>query len=549
MGKISANLSNFWSAMTLSLLAVGFACKNNSIDSGSNNPTKKPIAQQSNASKMLRVAIEAEPAHLVSTFRPDAWAHRISNHHILEPLIQHRLDPPHKLKPALARTWTRLDNGSGYAFQLRKNVKWHDGQKFSANDVVFTFQLLMNKKVPADSARAAIAPFIEKVEKVNENLVHIYLKKQSPFFLNSLTNVVIFPKHILADQPITGNAYLSHPIGTGPYKFRNWKRGQHIDLVAFEEYWGKKANVKRVRFLIVRDANLALNLVRRKEVDFIFRLRDFQLKQVNKKGSVFQRNYRVQKHIAPGVTYIVLNHRKWPMNNKKFRKLLAFLLPKKMIATSLLRSTVQSIASLYSPNDSALNRDLKDYQFSPALAKNILSEMKASDSNNDGIYEVDKRPLKFEFLVAASSSTTRKWTTVYQQELKKAGISMEIKTLEWSTLLSQLQKGEFDATPLGIQFSGTYSDLFLQFHSSQVKGGLNYGGYIDPQLDSLLVRVREDMNEKTRTLAARQLQKKIHDDVVAIPLFAMTEFSLVSNQFANVVDSPLAFRFDQWKVK
>lgn len=520
------------------------------ISFGCNDCRSRQVKSPTKSNRLV-VAMETEPPSLTPLFHPDQWGHRISSHQIYESLI--RFDPhtPYPLIPELAKRYTQSEDGKTYRFELRKDVYWHDGERFSAKDVLFTFNALLNRGNRAASVRATLEPFIEKLSAPSDYRFEIRCKKKSPFFLKSLADVSILPAHIFNHGNVNLHPALKKPIGTGPYRLKEWKKGQSIVLTRFKKYWGSSPSIDDLEYRILRNPTLALELTKKGVVDFLPRVHGMMWENEVKTSKRLTDKYIPVEHITPGTSYVLFNHKNPLFANKRVRRALAQLLDVKLIVNDIMRGHAKRIASLYWIEDPAYLKDLLPIAYDPKAANIALDQAGWNTRDKDGWrihQEKGIGPFSFKFYVTASSKSTQRWVTIYQQALKKSGIKMDIEIIEWASYLDRIRKHRYDMGTLGMALAGPYTDLYLQFHSSQIDGGQNYSGYSDKKVDHLLEAIRSELNDKKRNQLAAQLQRRLAEELPVIPLFTLTEPGLISKKIEGVYPSALWYQLRDWSI-
>ena len=181
--------------------------------------------------------------------------------------------------------------------------------------------------------------------------------------------------------------------------------------------------------------------------------------------------------------------------------------------------------------------------------KQLLSEAGFMDSDGNGVLDKEGQPFRFTFFHIAGSQTHKLWLTFYQQELRKAGIVMDISPMDWATYLERIRQHDFDAGALSMQQVGPATDLFYQFHSSQIKDGQNYGSYKSDRVDKLLEQIRSEMDPLRRRGMSLEVQKILADEVAAIPLFAMEDPGIVARRVHGVYPSALWYQLRDWWIE
>jgi peptide/nickel transport system substrate-binding protein len=527
--------------LAFAVCLFGCDCKPSSNPSAFNG--KKPKRA---ASRPLRIHMDHEPPALIPMLQPDSWAKRITNHRIFQALVRHQPRSPYRIVGELAERFSRSKDGKTYTFELRKGVRWHDGKPFSAKDVAFTLSRVLDPNVRAVSTRATLAPFIARHEALSPHRYRIVCKRRSPFFLAALADMSILPAHLMSRGDINRHPMRRAPVGTGPYRFFRWQTGQQIELRRFDGYWGKKPAIERVVFRLIRSGETAVRLAQRGELDFLPRLHGITLRRVLEKRRLMRR-FRVLYHVTPGTSYVLFNHQRPAFADVRVRRALAMLLDVETIVSKLLAGRAKRIGSLYWVDDPHHDRSLKPLAFDPQAAAKLLDQAGLVDKDKDGMREHAGKPLRLSLLLPAGSRVSRRWATLYQEQLKKVGIELSILPVEWAAFLSRIRAHDFDMAPLGMAISGLSTDLYLQFHSSQQKDGQNYGAFGDPEVDKLLEAIRSELDEKKREQLSRRVQKRLFELMPVIPLFTLTAPALVSKEIEGVYRSPLWYQLEEMR--
>jgi peptide/nickel transport system substrate-binding protein len=504
-------------------------------------------AQPQALRQQLVVHAETEPRQLISMLLPDGWAHRITAHNVLESLI--RIDPrTYQFTGELASTWTAADEGKRYTFYLRQGVKWHDGQPFTGEDVVFTFDRVMDEKVSAAGTRALLEPFVQSYKLVKPDQFEIVCKQRSPFFLVALSEVTILPAHLMRRGDLNTHPLLRRPVGTGPYRFASWQAGQQLTLERFDGYWGAKPRIPKVIYRFITSPDTALKLARRGELDFLSRLRAAQWVGTVQKDPVLMHEFVVTHHFPPGTSYIMLNHKRPLFADVRVRRALAKLLDLPTITGKILHGLGTPVGGLYWVKDPGYDEKLSPIAFDPPGAGKLLGEA-GWKAGEDGVLARDGKPLRFTYLLVAGSENNKLWATLYQQDLRKAGVVMEISTIDWAAFVERIRKHDFDAGALFMQQSGPFTDLYYQLHSSQIDDGQNYQAYSSPAVDRLLEQTRSELDSAHRRELGLKLQRLLYEDTPVIPLFALDDPGLVARRVHGVYSSALWYQIRDWWIE
>lgn len=500
------------------------------------------------AEPTLRIHAEAEPAHLVSLIQPDAWAHRITSHNLFESLI--RMDPrSYAFQGELASTWQVGKDGRTFTFYLRRDVRWHDGKPFTGEDVKFTFDRVMDERVRAVSARASLEPFIESYRLRASDEFEIVCKQPSVYFLTNLGDLPILPAHLMRQGDLNTHPLLRRPVGTGPYRFLSWEPGRQIVLERFDGYWGAKPKIQKLAYRFVTNPETALQLARRRELDVLPRIRAAQWVEGVQRDPLFRHEFVVTRHFPPGTSYIMLNLERPIFADAKVRRALAHLLDLETITRQVMHGLATPVGALYWLKDPGYAAELAPIRHDPAAARKLLAEAGWKDSDGNGVLDRDGKPFRFVFYQIAGSQTHKVWLTMYQEALRKAGLVMEISTIDWAAYLERIRKHDFDAGALFMQQAGPYTDLYYQFHSSQIADGQNYAAYRNARVDELLEAIRKELDAARRRALSLELQKILAAETAVIPLFAMEDPGVVARRVHGVYTSALWYQVRDWWIE
>jgi peptide/nickel transport system substrate-binding protein len=490
----------------------------------------------------------SEPATLNPVTATDIYAEYIDSL-VLEPMLY--LNPATQdFEPLLAERYEISPDKLDLTFYLRKDVRWHDGKPLTADDVIFTFQKIMDPKV--DSAALRVY-FIDctKAEKIDEHTVRFHWKQ--PYFKALETvgqTMFIIPKHLFDDSTdFNKHPFARKPVGTGPYRLTSWETGKKIELVRNEQYWGKKPYFQRIIFKVITDDNVALQVFNQGELDVVGLTPTQWLKQTNY-PEFLKKNHKLY-YDYPAFGYIGWNMRRTPFDDRRVRTAMTLLLNRQAILKNIFSCLGQVVSGPNYINTPYYDPSVKPLPYDPEQAKKILDEAGWSDHNGDGIRDKDGKDFKFEFLLPAGSADTEKIATIYKEDLARVGITMEIRKLEWAVFLQNIQEFSFDACTLGWVLDA-FPDLYQIWHSSMadVKGSSNHVGYKNPEVDRLIEQARQEFDKQKRIELNRQIHRIIAQDQPYTFLFTFKELAALDKRLTNVVPYPIRpiFLYTEWFV-
>lgn len=384
--------------------------------------------------------------------------------------------------PELAEAYSFDQASLTYRFQLRRNVKWHDGQPFTASDVKFTLDLLREAK----DLSASITDNYKEIASVStpdDFTVEIKLSQPNAAMLDHLT-VGLLPKHLLAGKSIMTDAFNQHPIGTGRYKFALWDVGQSIVLEKNADYYKKLPAIDKLVFKIIPDENAKAMEMRAGGVDLAW------LNAQNAQGFRSDSAYSVHDFATADYRAIAPNFNApfW-RENRALIGLLGYALDKEAILKSVLAARGEVAYSPIQRNAFYNNPSVDQRAYDPANFKQAVEAL-GWQRGADGIYEKDGRKLSFSVDAREYETERVDLAKVAAQQLREAGIDMQVRIvskLDWSTLEAFLigQAAPFDPD------TGTFA-LF----GTNASG--NYTAYSNPEADRCLHAARATYDDAQR---------------------------------------------------
>jgi peptide/nickel transport system substrate-binding protein len=489
--------------------------------------------------------LASEPDTLNRITATDAYESRI-NGFIFDNLIE-RDNSTLEFIPKLAKSWEVSDDKLTYTFKLHDNVKWHDGKPFTADDVVYTFETIMNEKVDAPHLRVYYKD-IKKVEKLDDYTVRFTYAQ--PYFkaMEFVGGIPIIPKHIFGD----GQDFNTHPagrapIGTGPYKFKKWDTGARIVLERNEDYWdrSKFPDIKRIVFKIISDDIIAFQRLKKGELD----MDGLSAKQWSKQTDTpsFKKLFEKHQYYTPSYFYVGWNLRRPYFQDRKVRKALAMLINRESILKHLEYGLGKLTTGPFWIFGYEYDASLPQIKFDPAGAKKLLDEAGWIDHDGDGIRDKDGVPFRFTFLVPSGAEFYTNLSTIMKKDFAGAGIEVEIQTMEWATFVQNLNSRNFDAVSLAWSF-GFDQDPYQVWHSSQAEKGSNFVGFENGEADRLMEEARGTFDKERRTQLYHRLHRIIYEEQPYAFLYARPSLVARSRRFDNVRVYPGGLDILEWKV-
>ncbi|MFD3228592.1 ABC transporter substrate-binding protein [Rahnella aceris] len=411
------------------------------------------------------------------------------------------------IEPALATRWTISPDGLTYRFYLREGVKFQDGTPFNADAVKFTFDRMLDDKNPwHDTGPFPLSFFfssIKNIETPDQNTLVFTLKEPFSPFLSNLatpTGLIVSPAAVKK----YGKEFGRHPVGTGAFRFAEWKANQRVVVTANNDYWDGKPAVQNVVFRPITDGNTRVAEMLSGGIDAMVEVPPDTVKLFKEKSDRF----RLYQTTGPHVWYVMLNTQVPPFNDVRVRQAVNYAINKQSLTDKILQGSAD-VAEGPIPHafNWATNKEVTPYPYDPTKARALLKAAGAEGTT-------------LTFYVAEGGSGMLDpipMATAIQADLKAVGLNVSLQTYEWNTYLSKVNAGLDNHTHMAemawmTNDPDTLPFLTLRTDAWPKKGGFNSGYYSNPQVDNLLQQARMTTDTATRAALYRQVQQLVHDD-------------------------------------
>jgi len=491
----------------------------------------------------LTVRINSNPPSLTYLLDSDGWLYRVVMHNLHEALVRPdpRDHPEYRPIPALAERWEVSDDHLTFTFHLRRGVRWHDGRPFTSADVAFTFEKLLDEKVRSMHLRQSFQD-LESVTTPDPHTVVLRWKRPYVWALEKIGSLPILPAHAFEGyegSKFNSAPYHRAPIGTGPFKFVSWEDQRSIVFERNDDYWGRKAFVDRVVYTIIPEPNVAQQLLLRGEIDLDINLTSEQYAKLAAEPKIVERYHRV-KYYEASYTWIGWNHRRPLFRDARVRRALAMLLDREKLARALFEGIAEPAHCVFYHLGPGCDPATRTPDFDPDEAARLLDEAGWRDTDGDGVLDKDGIPFRFTMTIPSGNPTNDAMVLVFQQQLYRLGIEMELQRIEWSVYTRRLRSGEFDACMLA-WIMDAESDPYQLWHSSQIDGGSNYLAYANPELDRLAERIRSTFDREERQAIFRRFNQIVVDEAPLLLVYHLPRRTMVHRRLRGVYLSPIEF--------
>lgn len=487
--------------------------------------------------------LSAEPAILNPITATDAYESTVNSGKIYETLIE-RNNETLELDPLLAESWEISEDKMKYTFKIREGIKWQDGEPFTAEDVVFSYNMIMDPKVDTPQLRSYYQE-IKDVKAIDDLTVEFTYARPYFLALEFCGGMPIVPKHIFENGDFNTNPAGRSPVGTGPYKFVKWTTGREIVLEKNPDYWGEKPKLDKIVFKIITDNTVAFQVLKRKELD-VAGLTPIQWeRQTN--TPAFTDSFDKLSYFTPNYSYIGWNSKRPFFADKNVRTAMTHLVNRELILDKILYNLGAIVTNPFYINSLEYDKSIKPLDYNPKKAEELLEKAGWVDHDGDGIRDKDGVKFVFEFLIPGGSETGEKIATILKEEMDNMGIQMDIRKTEWAVFTTRLNERNFDAVTLAWSM-GVESDPYQIWSSTQAESGSNFIGFKNEEVDRLIEEARTEFDREKREELYRQFSQIIHEEQPYTFLFCRKSTVAVNKRFENVVVYPLGIDPVEWFV-
>jgi cationic peptide transport system substrate-binding protein len=426
-----------------------------------------------------------------------------TSNQLYERLISYQ-DGGNTLSPAIAKSWHVTADGRKVTFYLRKNIAFHQTDYFTpsrllnADDVIFSFKRVLDSQHPYHLVSGGNYPFfqnidlndlIEKIEKINNYTVRFHLSHADNSFLANLaTDFAIILSAEYAEQLIkkkTKSDIDTHPIGTGPFKLKEYRVGSFIRFYRHEQYWQEPAKIEQLVFDITPSNTGRLTKLLAKECDVVaYPIAHEQIIQ--------RKDLSLEAVTALNVGYFGFNVNQAPFDNKLVRQAISYAINKETLLDAVYQGKAEMANSLLPKTSWASDESIPEQEFNPKLAKELLTQAGYAEGFTMDVWAMPiQRPYNPNAITMAK---------LIQSDLKKVNITVNIVSYEWNTFLQRLKLGEHQSVLLGWSADHPDPDNFFtpMLSCSAADTGSNITFWCNREYDAIIKKalLTTDINQR-----------------------------------------------------
>ncbi len=485
-------------------------------------PEGEAAAPAAAAGGTLRIGLDVDAGSGDPRLMRDTSAFRLREL-VFDGLVE--MQPDYTLAPSLAESWENPDDLT-WIFHLREGVKFHNGDALTAADVKFTFDTILDEAF-ASPSRAFFTP-IQSVDVIDDNTVQFTLDQPYGPFLSYLTMPIV-PKAVAEADP---EGFSNNPIGTGPFKFVEWKRGDSISLVANDDYWGGRPKLDGIELNVVPDNTARVVALESGDLDLV----QSPLSPQDVKRMETAEGFTVNRTPAAGYTYVNLNCADEILSDVKVRQALSHLVNREDITAAIYEGIGQVAKGPVPPGMWAYTDDLPTYDYDPEAAAALLDEA-GWTLGDDGMRSKDGQPLKLTVRTHSEDPDRRQVIEVLQAEFSNAGIEADTNVVEWPSYFADVQEGNYQVGVVGwLNLANPDQAFYRQF---TIDGPANYGKCNDEALDALIKQARATLDQEEAKQLYAEAARMVVEDAFYVFLQYQEYISMQRDDLQGFVVNPI----------
>ncbi len=484
-----------------------------------------------------------EPSNLIPYLASDSASQEVAALLYTAPL---EYDKDWNIVKLAAESWEVEEDGTFMRFKLREGLKWQDGAPLTADDVTFTYKLMVNPSTPT----AYAADFLNIAEYKQTGPLSFEVRYDAPYARSAITWMhPILPKHILEGQNIASTPFARNPVGAGPFKLKSWETGSRVVLEANDLYFKGRPYIDEVVYRIIPDLTTIFLEAKAGKIDFLGLTPQQYLRQTS--GPDWDKNWKKYKYLAPGYTFLGFNLTSPLFADERVRQALSYAVNRESVIKGALMGMGEPTIGPYKPGTWVYNTAITPYAYDPERAKALLAEAGWTPGEDGVLVNSDGRRFSFTILVNQGNEERVKVATIIQREFQAVGVECSIRTVEWAAFLKEfVNKGNYDALILAWNILDD-PDIFDVWHSSAIsENGLNFVHYANSEVDALLEKARITVDRAERKVLYDRFQEILHKEQPYLFLYVPYSLPMVQARFRGIEPAPagITYNFDRWWV-
>ena len=517
-----------WCAVGLALIVLA-ACGGGAPDGsagGDTEPTEKAV--------VVAYPVDIEGVNELTT-QSTAVNNALFYHALFLPLLEELADyqeGPPTLAPRLAERYEFSDDQKQLTFYLRDDVEWSDGVPVTAEDVRFTWQAHTSPDVAWSFAE--VKAHITDVEVVDPHTVRFHFDRVYGAQVLDANLGVVLPKHAwsqlpFAEWPGNGQWFLDNLVVNGPFALDSWEPQQRFVLVRNPKYFEPELpKLDRVVFEIVRDPSAQVAMLRSGAAHLVEFVPPAQARELEAADDTYLDTY-----IPRFFYYLMWNVRHPALADATTRRALTHGIDRTAIIESLFYGYATPAHSPFASDVWAHNDTIEPWPYDPSRARELLAEAGWQDSDGDGVVERNGEPLRFQLMTNSENDLRRDIVVMIQDQLKRIGVDVETRIMEFNAMFGPLQQGEFDGVVLAMAMDTSLNTDYF-FHTRGIDEGYNWGGFSNRELDDVIDAIESAPSPAEAKPLFDRLQEILHEEQPMVFLYEGLRLCGARNELQDI---------------
>lgn len=437
-------------------------------------------------------------------------------------VINHLLE----VEPVLAKSYDVSEDGLVWTFHLHEGVKFHDGVELTSKDVKYTHEW---RWLDPESRSRHLYHAVDRIETPDDYTVVFYFNEPDARFMRFTATMSIVPAHHHSE--IGEDAYTTSPIGTGPFKLKEWRPDEHTILEAFDDHFRGRPFLDEFMSKVVPEASVRAMAIETNEADssvWTLSIED-NLRLLDDDRFTVYRTQEIPLNL------VALNHRLPMFADNRVRQALLYALDRQGIIDDLFFGAATVAINNFSPAvDFYHDPNVKLYPYDPAKAEQLLDDA-GWLTGADGVRRKDGEKLSFTMHIVSGAEGARRMAPVMQEHWQSIGVEMEIREAPWATMFTQLREGDMDAGMFNWTHGGWLGepDATAALHS---EGATNFTGWSHERIDELLEKGTREIDPDKRRPIYSEIQKIIAEEVPFLFLYYWDWYQVFTPRIQGLPD-------------
>lgn len=485
----------------------------------------------------VAVAMSSDFGPLNPILATDQYTDELVKYGLYTPLIQ--FDSALNAVPYLARSWEMLGD-SGVVFHLRTDVRWHDGQPVTAEDVKYTFDMAKNPATASLLAEAYLG-YVDRADVLDPHTIRFHFTQPHAQAIQDFWWAPA-PKHLLQNIPpaeLRNADFNRHPVGSGPYHFGEWRANDRLVIereMLFPKELGGPAPLDRLVFRVIPEPATQMAELVSGGVQVDIPLQPAQMVQVRSSPQL-----RLFAYPSRTVYFVAWNNQRPPFNNPDVRRALTMAINRKQLTDALLYGQGK-IAIGPIPPWSPMYTDLPPLPYDPAEARKLLNKAGFVDRNGDGMLEAPNgQPFRIT-LITSNAPLQKSMAEVIQAQMRSAGVTVDVRPLEFQTFLAQYRSKDFEGALANWQLDNfqvaSAARALFSSRLAKVPNSTNRAGVASPELDRLIEKASRATDDRKAKEYWEDFEKELEKEQPFTFLFWWAELAAADKRVQGIVMDP-----------